>query len=558
MQTKEKTTKEKAPKDKPSKKKTTREPAAEEPVRHTAVRSSRERKLSAQLVVWRVFAIIAFTVAALLCGALYLAKAGILFIPDIEPTPEPTPVPTISITCYIPDGSTIVVPAGEDGMASLPEGPQIPGYTFLGWADEQGRAEKRAQIRLYENLSYSARYAIAFRDESGAKHHEAYLKLDETQFFRPKDALTRGQAVEILYSLLDTTAVGSGRFTDVDSSASCYAAAATLKDLGVLSGSRLHPDEPISYGDFFQLLGAFFPESTTEQSFEQIAPNDPYRGAFALAAERGWLRDPTVSPYDELPRREAVVIFNALCGRTGAAHEDLADVGAIADISPRDPDFAAIADAVVSHDCTIEEGVEKWSASTPLPLLKPGLFFLGTELHCIGPDGLPVISAEAEGFAFDEDGVITSGDAELDRLVREKLPELIDPEEMSGEEMLQAVYDYVTYKLAYLGGKTLPVGETGWEIEAARKMLSSGKGNCYNFAAAFWAMSRAIGYDTVCYSGLVDTQRHPHGWAEITIDGTTYIFDPTMENEERFITYKFGKYFMRTYESVVNWSYTRG
>ena len=62
----------------------------------------------------------------------------------------------------------------------------------------------------------------------------------------------------------------------------------------------------------------------------------------------------------------------------------------------------------------------------------------------------------------------------------------------------------------------------------------------------------------VTYSGIVDTQRHPHGWAEINIDGTLYIFDPTMENEERFITFKFGNYYMRTYESVSNWSYTRG
>ena len=514
-----------------------------------------EKKLSAELVAWRIFGVIAVAVAAALFGMLYLAKQGILFQPEAEETPAPV---ALSVTCYVPDGSTIVLDAEEEGAAvSLPEGPEIAGYTFLGWADAQGHLEERSEIRVYENLAYSARYAIAFRDESGSGRHEAYLTLDSTQFFRPKDALTRGEAVRILYALLDTSAVGSGRFKDVDASSPCYTAAATLKDLGVLSGSRLHPDEAITYGDFFRLLSAFFPKCTELYAFPNVAENDEAYAAFCLAYDRGWLRDGTVSAYDELDRREAVHIFNMLCGRKGTVHTDYAEIGAIADVALSDPDFPDIAEAVVSHDCTVEGDAEHWSASTPLPLLKPGFFFLGTELHCIGAEGLPLINDSYNGFAFDENGVFTSGSSELDALVRAKLKELVDPATMKSEEMLKILYDYVTYKLSYLRGDVYPFGLTDWEVNDATRMLSTGKGNCYSFAAAFWALSRAIGYDTVCYSGIVDTQRHPHGWAEIVIDGTPYIFDPTMENEERYITYKFGNYYMRTYESVSNWSYTR-
>lgn len=520
--------------------------------------TAKEKKLSAELVVWRVFAVVVFAVAAAMCGMLYLAKAGILFKPLEEPEPTPEPI-VLSVTCYVPSGDPIVLETQEPGAAvRLPEGPEIPGYTFLGWSDERGNPETREEVRVFENLAYSARYAIAFRDESGGGRHEAYLKLDSTQFFRPKDALTRGEAVRILYSLLDTSATGSGRFTDVDASSPCYTAAATLKDLGVLSGTRLHPDDAVTYGELFGMLGAFFPPSAERPAFERVSADDAYYPAFCLAAERGWLRDGSVSPYDELPRREAVYIFNRLCGRSGTEHADYTEIGAIADISLKDPDFPAIAEAVVTHECTAEGEGESWTSSEPLPMLQPGFFFLGSDLHCIGEEGLPLIGDSYNGFAFDGDGVYTSGDAELDALVRAKLRELVDPSTMSGEEMLKIVYDYVTYQCGYLGGEILGFGQTGWEVDMAKKMLSTGKGNCYCFAAAFWALSRPLGYDTVCFSGIVDTQRHPHGWAEIVIDGTPYIFDATMENEERFITFKFGNYYMRSYESVVNWSYTRG
>ncbi len=518
-----------------------------------------EKKLSAELVVWRIFAVVVFAVAAAMCGMLYLAKVGILFKPLDAPEATPAPAAGLSVTCYVPGGESIVLDVGESGgTARLPEGPELAGYTFLGWEDARGHLEDREEIRVFENLAYSAKYAIAFRDESVSGRHEAYLQLDSSQFFYPKAALTRGEAVRILYTLLDTTAVGSGRFADVDASMPCYTAAATLKDLGVLTGTRLHPDEPITYGDFFQLLAAFFPPTGQRYAFPDLAEDDDYYPVFCLAVERGWLRDGSVSPFDELSRREAVRIFNRLCGRRGTAHTDYAEVGAIADISLKDPDFPDIAEAIITHECAPEGEGERWTASTPLPLLQPGLFFLGTDLHCIGAEGLPLISDSYNGFAFDEDGIYTSGDAELDAIVRAKLRELVDPETMSREEMLKTVYDYVTYELKYLGGEFLSFGQTGWEADIAKKMLSTGKGNCYSFAAAFWALSRPLGYDTVCYSGIVDTQRHPHGWAEINIDGTLYIFDPTMENEERFITFKFGNYYMRTYESVSNWSYTRG
>jgi hypothetical protein len=48
-----------------------------------------------------------------------------------------------------------------------------------------------------------------------------------------------GEYVEILYHLLAIDRVGSGDFVDVDTEDSCYKAAATLKELGMLEGAFL-------------------------------------------------------------------------------------------------------------------------------------------------------------------------------------------------------------------------------------------------------------------------------------------------------------------------------
>ena len=74
-------------------------------------------------------------------------------------------------------------------------------------------------------------------------------------------------------------------------------------------------------------------------------------------------------------------------------------------------------------------------------------------------------------------------------------------------------------------------GETGWQTEYAVEMLSTQRGNCYNYAAVFWALARGLGYDAKAYSGSISQQ--PHGWVEIDFDGVTYLFDPELEMAAR-------------------------
>ena len=49
-------------------------------------------------------------------------------------------------------------------------------------------------------------------------------------------------------------------------------------------------------------------------------------------------------------------------------------------------------------------------------------------------------------------------------------------------------------------------------------MYETEKGNCYNFAAAFAMLARALGYDAEAISGLVGGELQAHGWVEIVKD----------------------------------------
>lgn len=464
-----------------------------------------------------------------------------------------------ALSFSVPGQEPISFTVREGESFTPPEDPVIPGYTFLCWVDAEGKALEPGAHTVTESKGYAAQFAVAFRDERLADVHAPYLFLDADGMFHPNDALKKGELVQALYTLLEINGVGSGYFADVAQDDACYEAAATLKDLGLLEGIRLHPEDEVLYGELLNLLARLFPAAETEQSFSSVPADSPYYPAFCLAAEKGWLDDFSLSPYDIVPRKEAARLFNQLTGRSGMHHTDLSLTGTIADISSSDSYFSAIAEAVIPHSLRRDADEEVWTDSTPLPLQSEGFFFDGIAYRAIKADGSPAVGEQVGELFFDENGIVSTGDPELDVLVRRKLTELVDPASMSREEMLRIVYDFVLNDSFYLRAERYETGETGWETTEAYRMLSTGKGNCYSYAATFWALSRAIGYETVCYSGTVGTFHNPHGWAEITIDGVPYIFDPTMEYEQWYGpgTHTFERFYMKTYESVSGWNYTR-
>ena len=105
----------------------------------------------------------------------------------------------------------------------------------------------------------------------------------------------------------------------------------------------------------------------------------------------------------------------------------------------------------------------------------------------------------------------------------------VEEEGMTREDLLYAAYRYVRDSFTYLTRHYYKIGDVGWQLEEALTMYSTGRGNCYCYAAAFWAAARQLGYDAKIVSGTYGAERAPHGWVEIWQDGARYTYDVEIE-----------------------------
>ena len=534
----------------------------------------RHRKSGVLSFLRVMIGILLVTAIALGC-VLYLAEAGLIFPregPDadvitpfwVEPTPEPV---FYSVKCVTPLGEELSFSSQEGETVTLPEAPEIEGYTFLGWKDDKGESVTQTEFVLDSDLSFTVAYAPAFRDDSAETSHTAFLSVDEDGFFHPDEPLTRGEGAVILYSMLDPVLTDGDSGAELSPEDRFNEAAAILKDLGVPDAFYLSSDEPISFEELFGILSAFFPKAAEEYAFDNVQPTDPAYGAFCLAMEKGWIDDAALSPGQSVARRDAARIFSRLVGRTGDVEQDYARVGTILDVSFRDADFPYIAEASIPHETALQEDGEHWVSSEALPLREEGMFFIGTRLHCIDAQGSAVVNESYGNFDFGPDGVITTGMRELDELVQAKLDELVDPEKLEDPEerlkMLRVVYNNITYHNSYLPARKsdiYEVGDTSFVNEAAYKILTTKKGCCYNFNSAFYVLAKALGYDAVIYSGLVNPPpiQRPHAWVEIEFDGVPYVFDPENEYTQVIKGNTGTAFFKLPYERVKGWHYYRG
>lgn len=101
---------------------------------------------------------------------------------------------------------------------------------------------------------------------------------------------------------------------------------------------------------------------------------------------------------------------------------------------------------------------------------------------------------------------------------------------------LQAAYNWAA-KMPYYRMQNYGIGPGAGETHSlwyADYGYKNYKGNCYVMASTFCYMARLLGYETYYVEGQVPLRgggMGPHGWCEIVIDGTTYVFDPNFTNE---------------------------
>ena len=243
---------------------------------------------------------------------------------------------------------------------------------------------------------------------------------------------------------------------------------------------------------FSELLGEHFPADRTAD-------------ALSAVAGRG---------NETVTRAEAARVLTMLMGLSGTSGEETLFPDVEPDYWARD---AAAAAGSTDH---------QWPEGGRLP--EPGFFWSEGRLYCADADGYCIKNQYVGSLYFGPDGCYTSGSGELDELVAKVLREQTD-ESMTREEKLRAVYLYIRDNFTYLRRHYYRIGDLGWQTEEAITMYSTGMGNCYCYASAFWAAARGLGYDAKAVSGTYGAERAPHGWVEILQDGQRYTYDVEIE-----------------------------
>ena len=481
---------------------------------------------------------------ALIVSFLFLFAAAVLFLYYYHQN-------WATVHYLLPDGEiTERVHVGKEHTIRGPE--EIEGYTFLRWRDEQGNTEKRETITVYEDVWYAADYALALiRDE-----HPVYLFPDENGYYRPQDPMLRSDAVTMLHILLGKPA-GSGSFLDVPKKASYAKAAAGLQELGLLSGSRLHPEEAITRGELMEMLAALYPEAREDYLFSDLEAGQPYYKAFCTAAEQGWIESGKkikAEPDAILTRVETAALMNRITGRAERPGARILQVGSPVDLYPEEEGYWDMIEAAIPHEFELNGEKELWTDSTPAERLPSGRRLMGWRLSWIGEDGRVLRNADVGNLHFDGNGWYSSGSEELDALVQKTLNDVLT-EDMDQEEQLLALFRFVRDNFKYVRREPYEAGETPWVLDEATDMLATGKGNCYSYASTYCMLVRAIGVDAIVISGHVGSNFRPHGWVEIERNGVPHIFDTelSMAHPEQGDLY----YYDRSYEAIANWSYVK-
>lgn len=323
-------------------------------------------------------------------------------------------------------------------------------------------------------------------------------------------------------------------------------------------------------------------EPAEPEPAEEPAEAEPLPASVALAVAQGWV-EADADPAGPVTRAEAAAILNRVLGRT-PDRETLDSLTHLVflDVDPAASYYYDVLECTLPHEYLEEDG-ETWNSESlsetglrpgfhkgggyanyvledGTVLKEPGLFTAGEETYLVSEhdgqvyadnalhtvdgkvvfatlDGALLKNDSWNGYQFDADGFYTTGDEALDAYVAQAL-EACTTGDMTRDEKLRACYEYVR-AFKYLGRnaalpssvKTMPMENA---VAYANKIFETGKGDCYNFAAAFCFLARALGYEANTVVGscgyLWSNAAVAHGWVEIVLDGETYLFDPQIEN----------------------------
>ncbi len=341
----------------------------------------------------------------------------------------------------------------------------------------------------------------------------------------------------------------TARFSDVSDSEWFANAVNTLSVCNIINGSDglFRPKDEITRAEFVTVLSNFFDDSEIEAaatsaqiSFSDVSTSDWAQDNILFAASQGWITgypDGTFHPERRISRAEASVVINRVLGRSGDFDTitNSTDIRIFSDVTHSHWAYLHIMEGSIGHEYKPDAAGETSSSEIWISfdrektVLEPGYHLLDGTLYFVEDSGLFARNKTVDNHSYDTDGKYTTGDAELDSLVRKATADAVSSD-MTQHEMLKAVFDYVVDNCSYLKNDILEAGSVGWTEKYAKIMLSRHKGNCYCFASAFCQLAKNVGYNPREVAGFLSNRDNPHGWIEINIDGRICIYDAVITN----------------------------
>ena len=346
----------------------------------------------------------------------------------------------------------------------------VSGIAIVGWTDAQGQSVDPFAAPVLADTVYKAIFYPVL------SNHVPFLFVNGDGLLQPDAPLTQKDLSLALHALAE------------DGAAAYFPSLSAEEDTAVVQA------------DLNTLLSAFFDDQAITSAFG--ASQELTRSSFAA----GMLTLLDRSTTEKQLLAESVVIPS--------------DITAIRE------DAAILLEAAIEH--TADETGIAWTELELPTSYEPGFVNIDGQLYYVQDDHYFLRDGYVGTLYFGADGRYTSGDATLDATVVSILQDLsAQNPEADRFTLLRAVYDYCHQNYTYRRTFDHPeYGSTGWEIQRANDMFETTKGNCYSYAAIFWALSRGLGYETRAISGKVLEDEQPHSWCIIEIDGADYFFDP--------------------------------
>lgn len=241
------------------------------------------------------------------------------------------------------------------------------GKDITHWMMPNGQVADPIDQPIYAAASYTAWYAPKLMTA-----HNQYISGYGKNTFGPQDVLTRAQACTILYGLLADQFDGSypSEFSDVPSNAWYAKAVKTLASRGFLAtGTTFRPNDAITRGEFVEMVSRLVSYTNGDSLFTDVSADNPYYNAIITAAAQGWIGgfgDGTFRPNESLTRTQAVVIYNKILGRTGdkTTEQQMDERYTFRDVSKEFWGYQAIMEAATTHGYTKKSNAEVWSEYT--------------------------------------------------------------------------------------------------------------------------------------------------------------------------------------------------